>query len=76
MEHEEELAVRLHGDPFAEPVQIDDAATHHGGERRLDRAQQEGRREADRLDATAQDSGPQRVEVEENVRQFRHGGPA
>ena len=73
VEHQEDLAFRFHRDPLAEAVEIDDASPDNGGERRLDRTEQERRREAYTLDAAAEDPRRQGVQVEENVWQFRHG---
>ena len=44
---EEQLALGLEDDPLAEPMQVDDRPPVDRGERRVDRAQQERRRQAD-----------------------------
>jgi hypothetical protein len=72
MEDKEEIARGLDGDALAETMEIDDGAAFEFPERRVDGPQQERRRQSYAGDPPPDDSRPQRVEVEEDVRQLWH----
>jgi hypothetical protein len=74
MKDQKRLPFHLEHDALSETMQIDDGSALHRGERRIDRSQQERGRESHSRDAMADHAGPKRVQVEEDVRQFRHVG--
>ena len=73
VKHEEEFALGFEDDPLAEPMKVDDRAAVDRRQRRVDRAQEKRRRQTDALHLLPDDTRPQRVEVQEDVRQLGHG---
>src|ERR1043166_1569124 len=74
MDDDEQLAVRLDRDAFAESLDGDDALADQVGEWWLDGAEQERRLETDLFERLADDPAPERLDVDGDVRQLRHCG--
>ena len=75
MDHQEEVAIELHRNALSETMETHDRAPVRRGQWWVDRPQEERRRQADTLDAPAEDPRMQRVKVEKNVRKFGHKVP-
>jgi len=72
VEHEKEIALELENDAFPYPPEPDNPSSFDLPQRRLDRTNQERARDAHGLEAPADDSRLERLEVRDDVRQLRH----
>ena len=69
---QEQLAFTFQHDAFAEAMERDNLPPFDRRKRRIDRSKQERAREPDAGDALPDDARRQRVEIEQDVREFRH----
>jgi len=72
VDDEEEVAVHRPDEALAEAPQISDRPAVHLVQRRRDRSHQERIGDADSFERLLKDARPERVQVELDVRQFRH----
>src|SRR5256885_4111297 len=72
MKDEEDLSFHFPHDALADAPEAHDAPTLGRRERWGDRAQQGRARDAGALERLADDAWPQRLEVDRNIREFRH----
>ena len=70
---EEQVSFRLEDNPFAEPPKADEFPSLDARERRVHRTQEKGIGESDSCDSPPDESRFQRVQIQQDVRELRHG---
>ena len=75
MQNEPKVFFEADADTFAQPAQIDNRSAFNAGDRGHCRAQQKGRRDAHAFKGRILNSLLERLDVNDDVRQFRHGVP-
>src|SRR5215831_18029323 len=74
VDDQEQIIVELDHDALAKPTQRLDGASMRGGDGRLERADHEGAGQPHALERGAADARVERLDVDGDVGQLRHGG--
>ena len=70
MKNEKEIILEREDDPLAEAAKLDDPLSLRGGDRHIDRAEEEGAREAHVFERLVRDAGTKMLDVKRDVRIF------
>jgi hypothetical protein len=72
VQNEPQISFEAEADPFPKPAQLDDLFAFDAGQRRNGRPQQERTCDTDAFENTALDSFLESLDINNDVRQFRH----
>src|SRR5262249_8130803 len=76
MQHEKKVVLECHDDPLAEAAKLDHPLPLRGGDRHIDRAEEERALEPHLLERLVQNAGAKMPDVEGGIRIFGQGGAA